>query len=218
MSLMDHAPGDRQSPDIEAYKTRYRSAVGMDEARVDEHVRALMEGSRHYGPGNRRKLAAMARECGIPFASHDDARSEHIEEACELGCVLSEFPTTLEAAMAARARGLHVLMGAPNIIRGGSHSGNIAAADLVRHGLLDVLSSDYVPASLLQAAVRLTRAPFGLSLPHAVAMVTAVPAEAAGLDDRGRLAPGCRADLVRLHLVLDRPVVTAVYVAGARVV
>jgi alpha-D-ribose 1-methylphosphonate 5-triphosphate diphosphatase len=218
MSLMDHAPGDRQSPDIEAYKVRYREAFGMDQARVDAHVQALIEGSRRYGPANRRRLAALARANGIPCASHDDASVEHIEEAAELGCRLSEFPTTIEAARAARERGLHVLMGAPNVIRGGSHSGNIAASELVLHGLLDVLSSDYVPSAMLHAAVRLTQAPFDLPWPAAIAMVTSAPADAAGLDDRGRLAPGLRADLVRLRVVLGRPVVLAVHAGGVRVI
>lgn len=218
ISLMDHAPGDRQSPDVDAYKARYRAAFGMDEARVLEHVTALMEGSRRYGPDNRRRLAAIASARGLKVASHDDASVEHIAEAAELGCVLSEFPTTLAAAAAARRSGMHVLMGAPNLIRGSSHSGNVAAGTLAEAGLLDVLSSDYVPAALLQGAIRLTREPFERPLPEAVASVTAVPAEAAGLADRGAIAIGRRADLVRLRIVGDRPVVRSVMVAGERVV
>jgi alpha-D-ribose 1-methylphosphonate 5-triphosphate diphosphatase len=217
MSLMDHAPGDRQSPDIEAYKRRYRSAFGMDEVRVEQHVRALIEGSRLYGAVNRRRLAALAAAHAIPFASHDDARLEHIEEAAALGCALTEFPTTLAAARAARAHGLHVLMGSPNLIRGASHSGNVAAAELARHGVLDVLSSDYIPAALIMAAFRLAGPEFGIALPAAIATVTANPAHAAGLTDRGRMAPGLRADLVRVRLVDDRPVVRATWVAGERV-
>ena len=218
MSLMDHAPGDRQSPDIAAYKERYRSFNGMDEVRVEEHVRALMDGSQRYGRSNRQRLARLAHARRIPFASHDDARTEHIEEAHGLGCVLTEFPTTMAAAEAARRCGLHVLMGSPNLIRGGSHSGNIAAGALATAGLLDVLSSDYVPAAMLQAAMRLTLEPFGYTLPRAIATVTTAPAQAAGLDDRGLIAPDQRADLVRLRPVLDRPVVREVYVAGRRVV
>lgn len=217
MSLMDHAPGDRQSPDVEAYKRRYRNALGMDDEAVEAHVTALVEGSRRYGPGNRKRLAALAREAGVPFASHDDARLEHIMEAAELGAVLTEFPTTLEAAQAARAHGLHVLMGSPNLIRGGSHSGNVAAGTLAEAGALDILSSDYIPAALLPAAFRLADERFGYALPEAVATVTANPAEAAGLDDRGVIEPGRRADLIRVRLIEGRPVVRGVWSLGERV-
>ena len=217
MSLMDHAPGDRQSPDVEAYKRRYRDAFGMGEAAVEAHVAALVEGSRVHGPRNRRALATLARARGVPFASHDDARAEHIAEAAGLGAVLTEFPTTLLAARAAREHGLSVLMGAPNLIRGGSHSGNVAAGELVREGVLDILSSDYIPASLLQAVFRLAAEPFGIPLPDAVAVASANPASAAGLDDRGEITPGRRADLVRVRMIEDRPVVRAVWVEGERV-
>ncbi|MDX6748668.1 alpha-D-ribose 1-methylphosphonate 5-triphosphate diphosphatase [Geminicoccaceae bacterium 1502E] len=217
MSLMDHAPGDRQSPDIEAYKQRYRSSIGMSHEQVEAHVNALIEGSQRHGPGNRRLLGDHARRRGIALASHDDARLEHVEEAAALGCVVSEFPTTMEAAEAARAHGLQVLMGAPNLIRGGSHSGNVAAGDLARAGLLDIISSDYIPASLIMAAFRLAAEPFGMALPEAVATVTDNPARAAGLDDRGRIEVGLRGDLVRVRLVDGRPVVRGVWVQGERV-
>ncbi len=217
MSLMDHAPGDRQSPDIEAYKRRYRSSGALDEAAVEAHVMALLEGSRRYAATNRRRLASIAGDRGLPMASHDDASAAHIEEAAALGCVLTEFPTTLEAARAAREHGLHVLMGAPNLIRGGSHSGNVAAATLAEAGALDILSSDYIPASLIQGAFRLTEAPFCHALPEAIATVSANPAEAAGLTDRGRIEIGARADLVRVRMIAGRPVVRSVWVEGQRV-
>jgi alpha-D-ribose 1-methylphosphonate 5-triphosphate diphosphatase len=217
MSLMDHAPGDRQSPDIEAYKRRYRSAAGMDDAAVEAHVSALIEGSRRYAAPSRRRLAAIAAERGLPVASHDDACAAHVTEAAALGCVVSEFPTTLDAALTARELGLHVLMGAPNLIRGGSHSGNVAAATLAEAGALDILSSDYIPASLVQGALRLAGEPLAFPLPEAIAMVTANPADAAGLTDRGRIEIGARADLVRLRLVAGWPVVRSVWVKGRRV-
>jgi alpha-D-ribose 1-methylphosphonate 5-triphosphate diphosphatase len=108
-------------------------------------------------------------------------------------------------------------MGSPNLIRGGSHSGNVAAAELARAHLLDMFASDYIPASLLQAAVRLAGDDFGLSIPRAVAMVTDVPARALGLPDRGRLEVGRRADLVEVQLVRERPIVRSVWSRGRRV-
>ena len=113
--------------------------------------------------------------------------------------------------------GVRVLMGAPNLVRGGSHSGNVATAELARAGVLDVLSSDYVPASLLMAALRLPDAASGISLPAAVRTVTKTAAEAVGLGDRGEIAVGKRADLVRVEVVSGIPVVRTVWRAGRRV-
>jgi alpha-D-ribose 1-methylphosphonate 5-triphosphate diphosphatase len=166
--------------------------------------------ARHEAAG-----VAAARRLGATLASHDDTTAQQVATSARHGAAVAEFPTTLEAAGACRSHGVAVMMGAPNIIRGGSHSGNIAAAALAEAGLLDILSSDYVPAALLTGAMRLAR--LTGDLPGAMATVTAAPARAVGLADRGRLAPGLRADLVRLHEVGDiaRPV--AVYSAGARV-
>jgi alpha-D-ribose 1-methylphosphonate 5-triphosphate diphosphatase len=217
MSVMDHAPGDRQSPDIEAYRKRFQKNPNLSPAEVEAHIRGLIEGSKVYGPPNRRALAELARDKGIPLATHDDARAEHVEEAVAMGACLTEFPTTLEAAEAARAHALATLMGSPNLIRGGSHSGNVAAAELARTDLLEMFASDYIPASLVQAAFRLTGEEFAYAVPRAVAMVTERPARALGLADRGRLEVGRRADLVEVQLVHERPIVRSVWSAGRRV-
>jgi alpha-D-ribose 1-methylphosphonate 5-triphosphate diphosphatase len=217
MSLMDHAPGDRQSPDMVDYRRRYLRVFDGDEAAVDRHIAELLHGSKVFGPDNRRRLAGIAAERGLALASHDDASRAHIEEATALGVTITEFPTTLEAAETAHAVGIKVLMGAPNLIRGRSHSGNVAATALAERDCLDILSSDYIPASVLPGAFRLTQEDLGWSLPRALATVTSVPAAAARLADRGRLEPGLRADLVRVQIVQDRPVVRAVWSGGARV-
>ena len=159
LSLMDHAPGDRQLPDLDGYRERYLRVFDGDAARVEAHIDQLVTASRELGPPNRRALADRAREAGIPLATHDDASPVHIEDAAALGAVFTEFPTTLEAAQAARRHGLPALMGSPNLIRGGSHSGNVAAGALVTAELLDLLASDYIPSSLLTGAFRLTAAP-----------------------------------------------------------
>jgi alpha-D-ribose 1-methylphosphonate 5-triphosphate diphosphatase len=227
MSLMDHAaPGDRQLLDMAGYRRYYLRSLSHatlveicqgDEAAVDRHIEELLHGSRVLGPDNRRQLARIAIERRLAFASHDDARRAHIEEARNLGVTVAEFPTTLEAAEAAHAAGIKVLMGAPNLIRGRSSAGNIAATVLAERNYLDILSSDYIPASLLPGAFRLAQEDFGWSLPRALATVTSVPAASAGLDDRGRLERGLRADLVRVQLVQNRPVVRAVWSGGSRV-
>ena len=169
-----------------------------------------------YSARHREAITRRCQERGLTLVSHDDATVAHVEEAAKIGTAIAEFPTTLEAAHAARAYGLAILAGAPNLVCGRSHSGNVAAADLARHDRLDILSSDYVPASLLHAAV-LLHTQLGWPLPAAIATVTATPAERVGLDDRGDIAPGRRADLVRVRLVDGLPVVRAVWRLGERV-
>lgn len=149
---------------------------------------------------NRKAIAAECRARNIALASHDDATAVHVVESHDLGSVIAEFPTTLEAAQASRQHGMSVLMGAPNIVRGGSHSGNVAAHQLAQVGLLDILSSDYYPASLLDAAFRVANDESNsFTLPQAVALVTSNPAKALNLADRGVLAEGKRADMVLAH-------------------
>lgn len=171
--------------------------------------------ARHAEP-NRRFFRDWARRRAVPLASHDDTRAEHVAEAHADGATICEFPTRLEAARAARGRGMTIVAGAPNLVRGASHSGNVAALELARHGLLDALSSDYVPASLLVGAFRLV-AQAGFTVAQAVARVSLNPARAAGLADRGQIAPRQRADLVRVRLAGDQPVVRAVWREGRRI-
>src|SRR5262249_25186414 len=153
----------------------------------------------------------------VPQASHDDGTCAHIEEAIGLGMSIAEFPTTCEAAAAAHRFGMTVVMGAPNVVRGGSHSGNISARDLAAGGLLDILSSDYAPVSLLHAPFWRPSESDG-PLGKAVAMVSHHPAGALGLGDRGEIAPGKRADLVRVRVVDELPVPRQVWRAGERIV
>jgi alpha-D-ribose 1-methylphosphonate 5-triphosphate diphosphatase len=153
----------------------------------------------------------------LVLASHDDATLDHVAEARDFGIRFSEFPTTVEAAEGAKRAGMMVLMGAPNLVRGGSHSGNVSAADLAQRGCLDVLSSDYVPNSLMHAAFALTRGGIGMPLPQAVATVSGNPAEVVGLKDRGRIDAGRRGDLVRVHDTGDAPVIRTVWRGGRQV-
>lgn len=221
ISLMDHTPGQRQWEDVQQARTYFTGKKGWTEEKFQRQLALSAElQSRFVGP-HRAWFVDHCRENGIALASHDDTTEEHVAQAHAEGASMSEFPTTVTAARAARTRGLLTVMGGPNVVRGGSHSGNVAAAELARQGLLDILSSDYVPASLLGAALRLERD--GLAtLPEAVAMVSANPARATGLHDRGALREGMRADLIRVRLV-DLPdgsrhgVVRAVWREGRRV-
>jgi alpha-D-ribose 1-methylphosphonate 5-triphosphate diphosphatase len=216
-SVMDHTPGQRQFRSLDDYKRFYKDKMGRSQAELDAYLAARQaEHDRHSAP-NRAHIVRRARELGLPLASHDDTTLLHVEEGVADGVAISEFPTTLEAASAAHDAGLAILMGAPNVVRGKSHSGNISATDLVRAGLLDILSSDYVPFALLQAAFMLPQRVDGLDLSQALATVTRNPARAAGLDDRGEIAVGKRADLVRVRVVGGMPVIRSVWRQGERV-
>lgn len=216
-SVMDHTPGQRQFRSLEDYKRFYAKHMGQNEEQMLAYINARQEEHDRYSAPNRKAIVARAHELGLALASHDDATLAQVEEAAEDGISIAEFPTTLEAAAAAHDAGQAVLMGAPNVVRGKSHSGNISASDLVAAGLLDILSSDYVPFALLQAVFILPQRLKEISLPQALLTVTKNPAEAAGLVDRGEIAIGKRADLVRVSGETRVPAVRAVWKEGIRV-
>ncbi len=217
-SLMDHAPGQRQFQNLDAARTYYKGKLKMSEDDFLAFIERREDESRTYAPPHRAAIAQTCRERSIAMASHDDATLAHVEEAVAHGIDVAEFPTTMEAAKASHDAGLAVLMGAPNVVRGGSHSGNISAQALVDAGVLDILSSDYIPFSLMQAVFTLSRGENAISLPRAVALVSASPAKAAGLMDRGQIAPGRRGDLMRVELIDEHPVVRTVWSEGVRVI
>jgi alpha-D-ribose 1-methylphosphonate 5-triphosphate diphosphatase len=218
LSLMDHTPGQRQFRDEKKLRTYYRGkSGGLTDFELDVLFAKRREYAERHAAENYRTLVALACEHGIPLASHDDTTTEHVAQSVQDGVAIAEFPTTFEAAQGLHAAGVRVLMGAPNLVRGGSHSGNVGTAELAKAGALDVLSSDYVPASLLMAAFALPSNVPSITLPAAVRTVSKTPAEAVGLNDRGEIAIGKRADLVRVHIARDLPVVRAVWRAGRRV-
>lgn len=217
-SLMDHAPGQRQFASLAAYKTYYQGKLKMSDAALAEFTARRNQESATYSQRHRQALAALSHARGIVLASHDDATSAHVDEAVALGIAIAEFPTTMEAAQSSRDAGLAILMGGPNVVRGGSHSGNVSARDLAAAGLLDVLSSDYIPFSMLQSAFCLVDEVAGIDLPKAISFVTRRPAHAAGLTDRGEIAIGKRADLVHLRIEDGIPIILTVWRAGRRVI
>lgn len=217
-SLMDHAPGQRQFASADAYRVYYQGKLKMSDAALDDFIqRRNAESVAHAGP-HRRAIAEICRDKGIVIASHDDATRDHVEEAVTLGTEVAEFPTTLEAAKASRQAGMAILMGGPNVVRGGSHSGNVSARALAEADLLDILSSDYIPFSMLQSAFSLADNVEAISLARAIQMVTKRPAEAAGFHDRGEVAIGKRADFVQVRVEDGIPIVRTVWRQGRRVI
>jgi len=216
-SVMDHTPGQRQWHDREQWR-RFQERNGkMSDERVASALVELTVEQERYADAHRHEIVSRCKTLGIPVASHDDTLIEHVEQAKAEGIVLAEFPTTRIAAQAAREHGIATIMGAPNVVRGGSHSGNVSALDLARADLLDILSSDYVPSSLLTAVFDLVEKA-GWTLPRAMSTVSAEPARTAGLSDRGAIEPGLRADLVRVTMLGALPVPRATYRSGVRIV
>lgn len=216
VSVMDHTPGQRQWRNLEDLKRYNRISRVESDAEFEANTREEMEAGPINVARNWPRLQAMLNGRGIPLATHDDTTEDDARLARDMGAVISEFPTTIEAARCAHGLGIATLAGAPNVVRGGSHSGGISASELARLGILDGLSSDYVPASLLQAVVRLER-DAGVALHQALAMVTWKIADIVGLADRGHLKPGLRADLLRFRVVGATPVVRGLWLNGRTV-
>jgi alpha-D-ribose 1-methylphosphonate 5-triphosphate diphosphatase len=211
LSLMDHSPGQGQFRDMARYVRYYSKYYGGDPVQIAAEAEARIargEGVWSAAEG----VAHLARVSGVPLASHDDDTAEKVAQMIGMGASISEFPVTLEAAIAARERGLHVAMGAPNVLRGGSHSGNLAALDGIRAGAVDVLATDYHPASPVLAAFKLANT-HELELFEAVKLISENAAKSVGLHDRGRLEPGMRADITLVE-DLNVPRVRATFREG----
>lgn len=216
LSLMDHTPGQRQFADLAQYENYYKNKYQLSDGELEVFITRCRADRAAHGDANRAAVIELSRRRAIKLASHDDATPAHAAEAAEAGAVVAEFPTTFDAAQALRDHEIDILTGAPNMVRGKSHSGNVSALGLAERGLVDILSSDYVPASLLPATFKLVEE-LDYSLPQAVRLSTYNPAEAMGLDDRGRVEIGRRADLVRVTQRGSLPVATMVWCRGERV-
>jgi len=216
VSLMDHTPGVGQFGDLERYRSKTARGYGMNEAETERYIAERYALRRQFRDTNRSELLRLALGRGLPVASHDDRTLEEVEENHRDGITISEFPVSLEAARAARARGMRIIAGSPNVVRGGSHSGNVSVAELIAEDLIDALASDYVPASMMMSAFAL-HASGTLPLPAAIALVASRPAAMVGLSDRGRIAPSLRADLSQIRLEAGSPHVLQVWRMGLRV-
>ncbi|MFK7893009.1 MAG: alpha-D-ribose 1-methylphosphonate 5-triphosphate diphosphatase [Granulosicoccus sp.] len=215
VSLMDHTPGQRQFRDLQALRVYLTKKRSMNDVEFQDHVLHLKALQVRFREKHEKAAVGAAQRYGAVLASHDDTTAEHVSASKRCGVCFAEFPTTVEAAATSREQGIAVMMGAPNVMRGESHSGNVSARELADAGLLDIVSSDYIPAALLLSAFYL--ADRWQDLPRAIACVTEHPARVTGLTDRGRLAPGLRADLVRVGMLDSMPLVRGVWCRGHRV-
>lgn len=215
VSLMDHTPGQRQFRDLSKLQDYVQKKHAMTDAEFDEHVAHLRSLRDEFGDHHEAVAVSEAKRYGAVLASHDDTTTDHVTVSAGYGVRVAEFPTTVEAATACNDRNIAVMMGAPNLIRGGSHSGNVAAQELAEKDLLDIVSSDYVPSALMTSAFLLSQ--LWDDLPRAIATVTKTPAHSVGLTDRGRIAEGLHGDIVRIHMLNDTPVLRGVWSHGRQV-
>lgn len=215
VSLMDHTPGQRQFRHMEQLKNYVCGKHGFSDDEFLDHIATQQELSARVAAAHEAAAVAEARRFGAVLASHDDTTADHVARSADQGAQFAEFPTTEEAARACRDHGIAVMMGAPNLIRGGSHSGNVAARSLAEADLLDIVSSDYVPSSLLSAALML--GDLWGDTARGIATVTSAPSKAAGLNDRGSLAIGKRADVIRVTRIGGTGALRGTWVAGSRV-
>jgi alpha-D-ribose 1-methylphosphonate 5-triphosphate diphosphatase len=209
VSVMSHIPGKGQFRDVEAFLEYYRESTDHSVEKARERIERRGDLSMETLRERVDRVVAAARDAGAVTASHDDEDPAEAERLADAGVDISEYPITLETARRARDVGMTVAMGAPNLVRGESQWGNLETREAIDAGVVDALVADYHPMSLLASVFVDTGEP----LPERVARVTATPAAAAGLADRGRLEPGARADVV----VVDReptPTVTRGLVAG----
>lgn len=217
-SVMEHIPGQRQTQNLAKYIDAVMTSTGQSEEEVRRRTREIIERCAGVTGRTRPDIVMLAHKHGLPLLSHDDTAPEHIDLAVSEGIGISEFPCSLEAARLAQENRMLVVGGAPNIMRGGSQSGNVAVADLMAEDLVDVLASDYVPRAMLDAAFLIAADNrFDFSLPDAIRLVTKNPADLAGLGDRGEIAPGRRADLVHVAVYEGTPCVKQIWRQGRRV-
>ncbi len=213
ISFMDHTPGQGQFQDVAAYRVFLARTYSKSASELDLILASKIQAA--AGAAQRiEQLAALAREMGVPIASHDDDSPAKVQAVASIGAVISEFPMNMATARAARAAGVATLFGAPNVLRGKSQSGAMRALDAVIEGVADCLCGDYSPAALLPSVLRLPELA-GIAIHEAVALVTSNPARAAGLVDRGSIAVGMRADLVAVKTLGGLAHAERVWVHGA---
>ena len=215
VSLMDHTPGQRQFRDLQKFEEYVCGKHNLDRAAFKDYMDFLYALQDRLGVAHEAGAVAASRRYGATLASHDDTTAEQVATSAAHGVTIAEFPTTVEAAEACHQADIATIMGAPNLVRGGSHSGNVAAAELATLDRLDILSSDYVPAALLIGAVQLSQ--IWDDWAKGIATVSANAARCVNLDDRGVIALGKRADILRFSMLHDVPVLGQVWAAGQQV-
>lgn len=216
LSFMDHTPGQGQYTVPGTYERYAMKTYGFTEIEARSIVKKITSQQKQVDTEALKELATLAKLQGIRLASHDDDTPDKVEAMLALGVTISEFPINLETARYAKSKGVHIAVGAPNVVRGTSHGNNLEATVAIGNGTADILCSDYYPPAMLPAVFKLAAA--GMKLPRAVRMVSLNPAQALGLDRQyGSLEVGKQADLVLVELYRNHPFVRKTLVGGKSV-
>lgn len=190
-SIMDHSPGQGQFKTVELFKSYYENNHGLSK----DEVAKMIQKRENKNQNAIEKVLECAKKHNLTILSHDDDSIQKLDKLLKMGIRVSEFPLSLEVAKYAKQKGIQTGMGAPNIVRGGSQSGNISAISLVKEGVCGYLCSDYHPASMLQSVYKMNK-DINYPLEKGFEMITSVPASCANLNDRGEIKEGKNADLV----------------------
>jgi len=215
LSFMDHTPGQGQYRDLEVLAKSYPHWKAALKDKTKEEILAEAQAKPVASHEMLKRLSDLAKDKNVPLASHDDDTLEKLSlMKNEYNIKISEFPIELEVAKKAHEKGILVAVGAPNVMLGGSHSGNLSAIDAIKAGAADILCSDYYPSSLLHSAFKLEKDGV-LSLPEAVKMLTLNPAKATGIDaDYGTVEPGKKADLLLVQKIQGQPMIHKCFIDG----
>ncbi|AXI10871.1 alpha-D-ribose 1-methylphosphonate 5-triphosphate diphosphatase [Oceanobacillus zhaokaii] len=215
LSFMDHTPGQGQYRDLEVYRDTLKGYRELTDDEVNVIIKER-QNSTFMTMEKIKQVADIAISKGIAVASHDDDNIKKLELVKSFGTTISEFPITLEVAKKAKELGLQTIAGAPNVLLGGSHSGNLSAAEAIKHDCVDILCSDYYPAALLHAIFELSEK-YGNDLHRMFMMVTLNPAKAVRMDDElGSIKPGKKADILIIERMDDGyPMLTTTMVNGS---
>lgn len=215
LSIMDHSPGQGQYRDLEIYRDTLK---GYRKDISDDEINFILENHKNKEKltlENIKELVELGCENGISVASHDDDTVEKLDLVKSMGVNISEFPIKLEVAKKAHEKGMFTVAGAPNVLLGGSHSGNLSAAEGILKGYIDVLCSDYYPQGMLHSVFILSEK-YGLDLCEMFKLITLNPAKAVGIDNEfGSIQKGKKADI----LIINRdeeglPIVSKTIVNG----
>lgn len=214
ISFMDHTPGQGQYRDLEVYRNTLKGYTEKKDGEIDRIIKER-KGREKLTINNMREIVNIARENNISVASHDDDTIDKLEFVKDIGMNISEFPITIDVAKKAREMGLYTIAGAPNVIIGGSHSGNLSAAEAIMEESIDILCSDYYPQALLHS-IFILKDEYNQKLSDVVNMVTLNPAKALKIDKLyGSIEEGKKADLLIINEdYLERPALSKVFVDG----
>ena len=213
LSFMDHKPGQGQYRNIETYRKTLKGYKDVTDSEIDEMIEER-QFKDTITSETIEEIAHMAKDRNISIASHDDDSFDKIDFIKGIGATISEFPITMDVAKYAREKGMFTIAGAPNVLLGKSHSGNLSASEAIKDNCIDILCSDYYPAAMLHSVFILNEK-YNMDLCEMFKLITINPAKAVKIDNiLGSIKEGKKADILIIEKLEELPVITSVFVDG----